>query len=334
MAYPSKTEEFDDLFSTTTALVLPGTFNQALTTHKIMGPMTRNRVTHNMGTEIKFVPELAGGRSVGYVRSSTGGFKFAGTAVATTARLDPAILVGYTIISEEEEKRNGDSDVQIASLVDLKARQFTRDWKVKMVEAFYGNGVIDGQPALRGLLYWVPTNPGALTIANLSQTTFPWWASRARPACGDWAVNGMFGSTLNYPLNAYVAVSDDEQPDTIISDAGLMQVAINRSASNLRFINAGDANKIGSSDDLTFMGRKWIWDKECQAGTMLMLHSRDFTFVVQEGANDEEGMFETLPVYRLPDNPLVKVSFSWTRHQLVCTRPNEQIRLSGWTVPA
>lgn len=335
MPYPSKTEEFDDLFSTTTALVLPGTFNQALQDHPVIGLLTKKKIVHNMGTEIKFVVRLAGGKSVGWVRSSVGGFKFANTAVATTARLDPAIMIGYTTISDEEEKRNGDSDTQIASLVDLKAQQFTEDWKVKFVEGIYGNGVVDGQPAIKGLLYWAPTNPGALTIANVSQTTFPWWASRSRPTAGDWAVNGMFGSTLNYPLAAYVAVSDGSvHPDIILSDAGLMQVAVNRQNTQTRFINAGDANKIGFDTDITFMGKPWIWDKECQSGTMLMLHSEDFTYVVQEGANDENGMFETLPVYRLPEDPLLKVSFSWTRSQLICTRPNRQIRISGWTVPA
>jgi hypothetical protein len=336
--FPSKTEEFDDLFSSTLAFKLPGEFDQTLKNHEVLGPMTRNKITHNMGTEIKFTPTYGGNTSIGYIRTSTQAFKYHGTSVMTTGRLDPAIMVGWQVISDEEEKRTRDDDVRLANLADLKAKQFMQDWKRKLVTAFYGNGTLDGQPALKGLKYWVPTNPGSLTVANLKEADFAWWQSKARAACGDWATNGWFGGTANYPLSAYVAVSDgSEKPGLVLSDAGVMQVAVNRAGTNVRFISNDSFNKIGNAD-LTFMGTKWVWDKECDAGTMLLLHPEDFVFIEQEGSNDggdgEGGGFEVLPLFRLPEQPLVKVSFAWTRHQLFCTRRNRQYRMSGWNVPA
>jgi hypothetical protein len=342
MGLPTATYEFDDLFSSTMAYKLPGEFDQTLKNHEVLGPLTQNRVTHNMGYEIRFTPTFGDNPSIGYIRTTTQGFKYQNTSVMTTARLDPAIMVGWQIVSEEEERKNRDDDVRLANLAELKSKQFVQSWKRKLVQAFYGNGVLDGMPALKGLKYWVPTNPGSLTVANLSETSLQWWQSKSRTGCGSWGQNGWFGSLNNYPLNAFVNVSDgSDKPGLVLSDHGVMQVAINAAGTSVRFVNGNNqkggypiapATEMGNTD-LMFMGKKWVWDRECDAGNMMFLHPEDFYFVTQE-TTDDEGLFEVLPLFRLPEQPLVKVSFAWTRHQLICTRRNRQYRLSGYTVPA
>jgi hypothetical protein len=331
--YPTRTIEFDDIASTTLAWRLPGTFEQTLGSHPIIRELTRNRRRSGMGEEIQWTPTFGDNPSVQFITSSTQKFEYTGASVATTARLDPAIMVGYVTYSDEEEQKNS-GDQQIADLVDLKVAQLKRTFRRKLAKAFHSAGTVDGKPAIKGLRYWVPRVPGSLVVAGLDESKFPWWQSKSRINSGAWNDNGWFGANNNYPLNMFVNLTDgDEYPSLVISDAGTLMTALNALGTDVRYTSAESFGKIGSLN-MTFMGQRWVMDKDALPGTMYMLHPEDFIFVTATSGTDPEDIFTTIPMFRIPNQPLMKVQFIWGRFQLICTNRNRQGALFDWTIPA
>jgi hypothetical protein len=96
---------------------------------------------------------------------------------------------------------------------------------------------------------------------------------------------------------------------------------------DVRITDPRNFQAYGSDDGIPILGAKYINDKDCDSGTILMLHPQDFRFYVSPGMN-----FKMLPMMRIPNQPLVQFQFMSFRHELVCTRRNRQARLSGWTV--
>lgn len=330
--FGTKTIEFDDVASTVLAYQLPGTFEQSIQYHPIVSELTKNRKRSAMGEEIQFTPTFGDNPSVGFISSSTQSFTYSGTAVATKGRLDPAILVGYVTYSDEDEQR-ANSDEALADLIDLRLKQLRMTFTRKLAQSIYSAGTVDGKPAIKGLKYWIPTNPGSLVVANIDEAKFLWWQNKARTGCGSWSTNGWFGASNNYPLNMFVNTMDGSNvPSLIVSDHGTLQVALNALGTGIRYINTESFGKIGGLD-LTFMGQRWVMDKDCPSGFMYYLHPDDFEFTVATAGSDPEDLFTTIPIFRIPNQPLMKVQFVWSRNQLVCTHRNRQGVTSGWTVP-
>lgn len=330
--FPTKTIEFDDVASTVLAYQLPGTFEQSLKNHPIVGELTKNRRRSAMGEEIQITPTFGDNPSVGFITSSTQSFTYSGTAVATKGRLDPSILVGYVTYSDEDEQR-ATSDEALADLIDLRLKQLRLTFTRKMSQALYSAGTVEGKPAIKGLKYWVPNTPGSNVVANIDESKFIWWQSRSRTGCGNWTTNGWFGSSNNYPLNMFINVADGANyASLIVSDTGTLQVALNALGTGIRYINAESFGKIGSLD-LTFMGQRWVMDKDAPSGSMYFLHPESFEFVTATSGSDPEDLFTTIPIFRIPNQPLMKVQFVWARTQLVCTQRTLQGVLTGWTVP-
>lgn len=329
MALPTQTEEFDDLVTSTLQYTIPGEFDQTIQDHPILSVMMANKVETGMGKQIEFLVTYGDNNSVDWVSSSTQKYQFSANPVTTKGKISPKILTGSVVFSIEEKEQNT-SDQQIANLVDLRNRQLRKTFDRKLAQAFYSNGTVNGKPALNGLKYWVPTNPGSLTVGGLSESSFTWWQSKTRTSAGAWATNGWFGSANNYPLNMYINCTDGaNRPKLMIVDHGTLQVFLNALGTGIRYTSQDTLGKIGNIDDLTFMGTRLVWDKDADAGTMLFLHPEDWQFFVSPGMN-----FTVLPMERIPDQPLMSYSFMMLRCQLVCTTRWRQGRISGWTVPA
>lgn len=329
MPLPSQTEEFDDVVTSTLQYYVPGEFDQSIQSHPILSVMMANKTESGMGKQVEFIVTYGDNNSVDWVTSSTQKYTFSSNPVMTKGKITPKLLTGAVVFSQEEKEQNS-GDEQIANLADARLRQLRATFDRKLAVAFYSNGTVNGKPSLNGLKYWVPTNPGALTVGGLSESTFAFWASKSRTSAGAWATNGWFGSANNYPLNMYINTTDGgRRPKLIISDHGTLQVFLNALGTNIRYISQDTLGKIGNIDDISFMGTRYVWDKDCDSGTMFFLHPEDWFFVVSPGMN-----FTTLPMDRIPDQPLMSYVFMSLRCQLICTTRWRQGRISGWTVPS
>lgn len=331
MPYPSYTEEWNDLVSSTTEMKIPGVMKQSITDHRVLRRLTgNNRIIGGGGTGITFTPSFGENESVRYVSSSAQKVDFKAQAALTKGRITPAMLTGYILYDEDERDANS-GDEQIADLVDVKLEQLRDTVDRKMARALYSNGFLDGDPAMKGLAFWVPTNPGALTIANISETNMPWWKSQHRPTCGDFAVNGWGGSDRNYVLNMYVRTSDGgRRPNLIISDEGVYQEFHNFLLQKVSIPSQDQFKAFGDSDiAISGLNAEYVWDPDCDSGTMLFLHTRDWYFYSSRNLDGK-----LTPIATIPNQPLLSYQFLAWKHQLVCTRRNMQGRTSGWDVSA
>lgn len=329
--YPSYTEEWNDLVSSTMEQRIPGVMKQTITEHRVSKRVTQNnRIIGGGGTGITFNVSFGENESVRYVTSTAQKVDFKAQAALTKGRIAPAMLTGYILYDDDERDANS-SDEQIADLVDIKAEQLRDTVDRKIARAVFSNGYLDGDPSMKGFGFWIPTNPGALTIAQLSETSFPWWRSQHRPNCGDFAVNGWGGSDRNYVLNMYVRTSDGgRRPNLIVSDDGVYQEFHNWLLQKVTIPNQDSFKAFGDSDiTIAGLNAEYIWDPDADSGNMLFLHTRDWYFYTSRNLDGK-----LTPIERIPNQPLLSYQFLAWKHQLVCTRRNMQGRTSGWDVSA
>lgn len=333
-----KTVTFDDIASTVLPLQLTPEVDQSFKHHPIVGRMTRSFRSHGMGDgPIEFTPVLFGENpSVGWIQSSKQSFTYAGSTVAGKGQVDPSLMVGYWAWSVEDEKKVGNDDVRIANFLDLHKRQLMYTFKRQLARGIYSNGSVDGKPAIKGLQYWVPRQPGALVVGKIDEAKNPWWQSRSRINCALWSDNGWNGALNNFPLHMFINVSDgNEHPGIVVSGVGVVLAATKAYGSQIRYTSEESFGKIGSPI-FTFMGKPWLMDKDCASARLYMLYPEHFEFITATSGDgpDEAGFFEAIPIFRLPNQPLMKVQFLWSKHAFVCTLRNRQAVLDDWTVPA
>lgn len=331
MPYPSFTEEWNDLTSSTTAARLPGVFKQTITDHPTLKELTQNnRIISGQGKQIEFAVSFGENDSVQFITSSAQRVSFHNQAALTKGKVDSALLIGHVLYSEEEKDQNS-GDEQQADLIDLKLEQLKDTVDRKMAKAIFSNGTLNGRACTKGLRFWVPTNPGALTIAGLSETDFTWWRSQRRGSAGAWATNGWGGTGANHVLNMIIRTTDgSRRPTLIISDDGVFQEFHNHLLQKLTIPTDGGFKSFGDLGlQIPGTGAKYIWDKDCPAGTMYFLHPRDFFFYTSPNLDGS-----MLPMMRIPDQPLLQYQFLSWKHQLVNVRRNAQGTVDGWTIPS
>lgn len=331
MPYPSYTEEWNDLVSSTTEARIPGVMKQTLTEHRVLRRLTtNNKIIGGGGTGITFTPSFGENESVRYVATSAAKYDFKAQAALTKGRVTPALLTGYILYDDNERDANS-GDEQIADLVDIKLEQLRDTVDRKMARALYSNGTLDGDPCMKGFAFWIPTNPGALTLANISETNHPWWKSQHRPNAGDFAVNGWGGSDRNYILNMFVRTSDGgRRPNLIIADDGVFQEFHNFLLQKVQIPSQESFKAFGDSDiSIAGLNAEFVWDPDCDSGTIIMLHTRDWYFYSSANLDGK-----LTPIREITNQPLLSFQFLAWKHQMVCTRRNMQGRISGWDVSA
>jgi len=333
-----KTVTFDDIASTVLPLQLTPEVNQSFNHHPIVSEMTKSRRTHGMGDgPIEFTPVLFGDNpSVGFIQSSKQSFTYSGSTVAGKGFIDPAMMVGYYAWSVEDEKRLMNDDVRLANFIDLHKRQLHYTFKRQFARAIYSNGMLDGKPCIKGIKYWVPRQPGALVVGKIDEAKNPWWMSRSRLNCGLWSDNGWNGAQNNFPLHMWINLSDGtETPGFVVSGVGVVLAATKAYGGQVRYMSDETFGKIGAPV-FTFMGKKWLMDKDCEYSGLYMLTPEHWEFITATGGDgpDEASFFEAIPPFRIPGQPLMKVHFLWAKFAFACTVRNRQAYLGDWTVPA
>lgn len=327
MALPSQTEEFDDIVTSTLQFFVPGEADQTIKDNPVLNLFMSNKKEEGMGKQIEFIVTYGDNNSVDWAESSTQTYKFTPSSVMTKGKIRPALLTGHVLWSLEEKEQNS-GDEQIADLAESKMEQLRSTFDRKLSVAFYSNGTVNGKRCISGLRSWVATSTG--TVANINDSTFPWWQPKFKTGAGLWSQYGWFGSLGNIPLWMFINVSDGgRKPDVILSDHGTFQVFLNALGTGVRYIDEKMFTNPGGALDLSFMGARYVYDKYCPAGTMYFLHTRDWRFYVSPGMN-----FTVLPVDRIYDAPMMSYSFMVLRCQLVCVRRNLQGVVTGWTIPS
>lgn len=336
MGYQTYSEEWNDLVSSTAAHFIPGVFRQTVTDHPLLRRfMGKQKDITGMGKQLEFEVSFGDNESVQFITSPAQSFSFSSQAVLTKGKVDPSLLVGH-VLFEETEKRQNSSDEQIVNLVEERINQLKETFERKLSKALFSNGFLSGKQCTKGLRFWVPTNPGSLTIANLPESNYAWWKNQSRTSAGSWATNGYGGTSLNYPRNMFLNCTDgSRRPSLVVSSQGVFELFHDYLLSKIQITLPGNFKPYGdgAAADLPtpfqFMNSDYIWDKDCPAGFMFFLHPESFFLFVTPGMN-----FDMLPIQRIPNQPLLSYQFMMLRHELVCTRRNWQGVISGWTESA
>lgn len=320
MAVNSQTLDYDNLVVSTMAMRLPKIKAQVLKEHKVLALLTKNKETSGMGRQIEVDLEYGENNTVDYLSSIESEISVTDQQHLTKAYFTPALLAGVVKWNAEEKAQNSSKEKYI-DLMKVKERRIKATFRRKLAQGLYGTGA---NRTTNGLGMYVPTAVGSNTVGGISEATAPWWRSQVRTSSGSFAANGIFGSANDYVLNGIINCTDEEMPDLIISDTTVFEYAHKSFGSDVRYVSNDTFGNIGKME-LRYQGTRWVWDKDCDAATMFILHTGDFIFVTTAGMD-----FTPTPVMTPDKQPWVRYVAYLSRHQLVVNRRMLHMRLSGW----
>lgn len=189
-------------------------------------------------------------------------------------------------------------EAQIFSLVKADMRIAGKTMKRLLSTQGFGDGSGKTIVGLQALL--PSTGVGSNTLFNISETNSPWWKNYFLTAAGSFASNG-FHSANDKLTRGYLTCSDSgaEFPDTVVSDRSVFEYYITSEASRIRITKDGDFGGIigkgalsgNAGEGIDLYDAKWVWDNECPAGYVYMLHTEDIELVEDPNFN-----FRWIPV--------------------------------------
>lgn len=185
-------------------------------------------------------------------------------------------LGGSVSISKTEMLENS-GPAALADITKTRIDQVMRTMSLVLGNEIFSDGTNYGGLTIEGLAKGLPTN-NTTVLGGLNPATFPFWRNNFTTSCGSFAANGVKGTTQDLVLTTFNNCTDGtmDRPDYIISDQSLWEYYNRTNLQQVRYIRAdGDqANADLSNRALEYQGIKWIWDRQCPAGTLYMVNTK------------------------------------------------------------
>lgn len=188
------------------------------------------------------------------------------TTPITAAEFDWKHLVAPIIWPKTDEVQNYGSDVQVLNAIESKMQIAELTLKNKFATQVYGDGTGNSGKDITGLAAMIAATG---TYGTIDSATYTWWQSQVFS-------NGGTARPLTTRLmrKAFLALSDgDDQPGLLITTDKLWNRYAEMAEGKLTLQNK-DSKMLADLgfQVLEFMGKPIVADKDCTAGTILLLN--------------------------------------------------------------
>jgi hypothetical protein len=217
-------------------------------------------------------------------------------------------------------------------LIQEDLRQASETLSAMLSTQTFGDG---SSKTIIGLDAILNIAPGSNTVFGVPESSAAFWKNQYETSAGSFAANGLHGSSVDKLTSNYLKASDNGAmtPDVVISDRTVVEYFIRAEGQKKRITKDADFAVIGKSavgneagKGLPFYDAQWVWDNECPAGYVYMLHSEDFVLV--EDPNFNFKWFGPIP---LGKQFLLNGRVLTHRAQSKVYRRNRNAVVSGWT---
>jgi hypothetical protein len=171
------------------------------------------------------------------------------------------------------ERRNNQGEAKMIDLWKAKVTQSEQTLRDQYSRDFFGNNA-DGK-SVDGLGVIVSNSA---TCGGLAPATYPWWVATVT-ASGSFATQGLKDMRTLYNTLSY----GNNKPDGLFTTQSVFESYESALQPLERYVNDTIANS--GFDNLRFKATPLFFDRDCPAGTLFMLNSRNIKWNVHKDAD-------------------------------------------------
>lgn len=293
MANPTRTEQLDDLYTSTwnnrKTEVTDNIFT-ATPTFKLLKSKGGIKLNGTGGRYLEIPLSYAKNATVASLDKGDT-ISISDTKFLTVAQYEWKFVAGSIIRYFVDDAKNK-SKQQHLSLVNAKIDNLERSMIDKFEGMLFGDGTGNGSKDIDGLANLVDYTPDtARTVGNIAQTTYTWWKNKQAASTGSASVYLL--SDMRSMYNNCSTGQASDLPDMLVTTQAVYEYYEDEVQEQKQIVNqtSGDAMLI----TVTFKGMPLVWSSQCPAGLMYFLNSKYIGLNVDPDINMSATEWKVIP---------------------------------------
>lgn len=293
MANPTRTEQLDDLYTSTwnnrKSEVTDNIFT-ATPTFKLLKSKGGIKLNGTGGRYLEIPLSYAKNATVASLDKGDT-ISISDTKFLTVAQYEWKFVAGSIVRYYVDDAKNK-SKQQHLSLVNAKIDNLERSMVDKFETMIFADNDLTSTKDINGfgsLVDYTPTV--ARTVGNIPQTTYTWWANKQAAATGSASVYLL--SDMRSMFNNCGVGQASDNPDMLITTQAVYEYYEDEVQEQKQIVNqtSGDAMLI----TVTFKGVPLVWSSACTAGYMYFLNSKYIGLNVDPDINMSATEWKVIP---------------------------------------
>lgn len=191
--------------------------------------------------------------------------------------------MGGSVSIAKTEMLENSGPVALADITESRINQVLRTMNLQLGNEIFSDGTNYGGQTIVGLQAGIATD-NTTVVGGLDPAVWPFWRNNFVKNCGSFAANGVNGTTQDVVLSLFNNCTDGsvERPTDIISDQSTWEFYNRTNVQQVRYVRADGDQSSGdlSIKGLEYQGIRWVWDRQCPAGTIYFLNRDKLGFMV------------------------------------------------------
>lgn len=292
MANPTRTEQLDDMYTSTWNNRKTEVTDQIFTATPLFKWLkAKGAITLN-GTGGRYLEIPLSYAKNETVTSLDKGdtISISDTKFLTVAQFEWKFVAGSIVRYYTDDAKNK-SKQQHLSLANAKIDNLQRSMTDKFETFMFGDGTGNGSKDPDGLGNIIAASPTSGTVGNISRTTYSWWRNQQAGSTGSAAIYLL--SDMRSLFNVCGNGQDTDLPDGIVTTRAVYEYYEDEVTEQKSIVNqtSGDAMLLS----VTFKGVPVIWSSQCPTGYMYFLNSKFIGLNVDPDINMTMTEWKTIP---------------------------------------
>jgi len=299
MAYPSRTETLDDLYTAVwnnrKKAVTDNIFN-ATPTYFLMKKKGGIKLDGTGGRYLEIPLAYAKNETVTSLdRGDT--ISISDTKFLTVAQYEWRFVAGSVVRYYTDDAKNKSKQAHL-NLANAKVDNLERSMIDKFEEFLFADGTGNGGKDPNGFGNIIDLTPATGTVGNINSANYSWWRNQMSAATG--AASVYLLTDMRTVFNNCTKGQAADVPDAIVTDQTSYELYEDEVMEQKQIVNKDMADAM--FDSVTFKGKPVIWSNAATAGYMYFLN---FKYI---GLNVDPDINMTMTEWKVIPNQLDRVA--------------------------
>lgn len=292
MANPTRTEQLDDLYTSTwnnRASTVTDNIFTATPTFRLLKSKGGIKLNGTGGRYLEIPLSYAKNQTVASLDKGDT-ISISDTKFLTVAQYEWKFVAGSILRYYVDDAKNK-SKQQHLSLVNAKIDNLERSMVDKFEGMVFGDGTGNSSKDIDGLGNIVSASPTSGTVGNINAATYTWWQNKQKTSTGSASVY-LLGDMRTFYNDCGTGQASD-LPDMLVTTQTVAEYYEDEVQEQKQIVNqtSGDAMLIS----VTFKGMPLVWSSQCPTGYMYFLNSKYLGLNVDPDINMTATEWKVIP---------------------------------------
>lgn len=294
MANPTRTEQLDDLYTSTYNNRRSGVTDNIFTatpTYRLMKSKGGIQLNGTGGRYLEIPLSYAKNETiVSLDKGDT--ISISDTKFLTTAQFVWKFVAGSIVRYFVDDAKNK-SKQQHLSLANAKIDNLQRSMIDKFEEFLFGDGTGNSSKDPNGLGNIVAASPSSGTVGNINAATYSWWRNKQKSSSGSASIYLL--TDMRTLFNDCSKGQASDLPNMIVTDQTSYELYEDEVGEQKQIVNKTTGDAMFSDPMLVFKGVPVVWSSQATDGYMYFLNSNYIGLNVDPDINMSLTEWKTIP---------------------------------------